>query len=257
MKPIVKYNGKDLFLTISKYSVNDRLYIGLVTKDGELWDDLTINLVDALATDSTIFINDSIQKDLKKKLYQTGVFVDMFLNQPYNMGNYDVVFVNEEKLKEYIEQYKIEIWETEEDRDLGNGFIYNDVFDNFNDALTRARDIYDNNMCASIEILDNENEALFCKDSESEEFYFNNNRFCLFTNDIVDTYIDNWFDHKPLPTKETKIYCKMVSSGYLAVDNSTGECYVEEFDTEKQVHEWLLGNEKSEILTEGEEDLSR
>ena len=74
MKPIVKYNGKDLFLTISKYSVNDRLYIGLVTKDGELWDDLTINLVDALATDSTIFINDSIQKDLKKKLYQTGQY---------------------------------------------------------------------------------------------------------------------------------------------------------------------------------------
>ena len=243
MKPIVKYLGKNLYLECGTYP-NGRVGILLNDEQGELWDDLTINLPDKELDDNCVFINPRIENDLLEKLCETGVFLNTYRVEDFD---YRMFIINRPLLKEYIEQYKIEIWETEENRDRGEGFIYNKVFDDFDDALEKARNLYDYNNYACVEILNADEESLFCKDEISEEFYLGKDKFSLVSREIVDEYIDNWMDHKHLPTKETKLYCKMALGGYLAIDNSNGECYVEEFDTEKKVHKWLLGKEKDEI----------
>lgn len=254
MKPIVKYQGHDLFLDVSNYSVNNRMYIGLVTEDGELWDDITINLADLEVEDNMIFINSNIPRDLKDKLYETGVFLDMFYSQNYNMGSYDVAYVNKELLNDYInETYCIQVWDSEHDRDEGYAIRDEKLFNDVNKAIEYARDEFDKYKYASVEVIDLKNKVYFCKDKESEEFYTNDDKYCKVSKEIVDKYIDNWMGHKELPIKEDKIYCEMVSSGYLGIDNSSGECYVEEFETEEQVQKWLLGMEKDEIIEESNE----
>lgn len=244
MKSITNYNNKDLYLEVGKYP-NGRLAILLNDSKGDLWDDLTYNLPNKELEDNQIFINPRIDNNLIDQLCDTGVFLNTYRTEDYD---YRVLYVNNSLLKNYTENYKIEIWETEYDRDNGEGYIYNKTFNDFKEALIQARRLYDKNNLASIEILNEFDEAMFCKDDESEEFYFKNNKISLVDKEIVDMYINNWMDHKELPIKENKLYCKVVGSGYLTIDNSSGECYVEEFDNEKQAQKWLLGKEKEEIL---------
>ena len=244
LKPIVEYDNEELYLLVDRYINNDRLYIGLVTKDGELFNDITVNLPYApLRSDGQIYVNGNLSSNVKKLLYKTDVFRKIS-EQKYNMGTYDIARVNQKNLKKYIDEYQIEYWETVDDRNNGFSCKYSDTFYDFNFAVKTARDDYEYYNYACIEILDDKGKTLFCKDNESEEYYINNKKISMFPKEIVDKYIDNWMDHKELPTKDYRIYCKMVAGGYLAVDNSHGECYVEEFDTEKDVQEWLLGKEK-------------
>ena len=251
MSPIVNYEGKNLYLRAAKYLNNDRLCLQLVLENGDLWDDLTINLPDLELEENTIFINSNIPTDLKGKLFETGVFINMFSTQQYNMGRYDVAYVNMSLLKEYLNYYEIEIWETEEDRDQGYGFIYDESFNDLDDAIKEAKKLYKKNNYASIEVLNNNNEVFFFKDNETEEYFFNNDKVVKVDAVVVDKYINNWIDKKELPIKERKIYCEMIVGGYLAVDNSNDECYVEEFETEKEAQMWLFGKEKeNEVINE-------
>lgn len=250
MKPIVKYDGDNLYLEKSEY-LNGRLALLLNDENGELWGDLTINLPDLEIEENTIFINSNISSELKDLLYETGVFINLYSTQQYNMGRYDLAYVNMSLLKDYLKEYTIEIWETEEDRDQGYGFIFDKTFDNLDDAIKEARHLYRKNNYASIEVIDEDNKAFFCKDSESEEFYGENGKISKVDAVIVDEYIDNWMDHKQLPTNDRKIYCQMIAGGYLAVDNSRDECFVEEFDTEKEAQDWLFNKEKeNEVVNE-------
>ena len=107
----------------------------MILENGDLWDDLTINLPDLELEENTIFINSNIPTDLKDKLFETGVFINMFSTQQYNMGRYDVAYVNMSLLKEYLNYYEIEIWKTEEDRDQGYGFIYDESIRSWNILL--------------------------------------------------------------------------------------------------------------------------
>lgn len=244
LKPIIEYDNEKLFLFIDEYVNNNRMYIGLINKDGELFNDITINLSDApLRNNTQIFINSDLSFEIKKLLYKTEVF-NKISEQRYNMDNYDIARINKNNLKKYIDEYKIKYWETEEDRNQGIGYTYFETFYNFDVAVKEARNQFEDNNYSCVEIIVNDKDSLFCKDNESEEFYINNKKISMFPKEIVDKYIDNWIDHKELPTKDYRIYCKMVAGGYLAVDNSHGECYVEEFDTEKDAQEWLLGKEK-------------
>lgn len=244
MEKIINYKGKDLFVELGTYP-NGRLAILLNTSDGELWDDLTINLPNKELKDNEIYINPRIDNKLLDKLCDTGVFLNSNRIDDYT---YRILYVNKNLLQEYAKNYKIEIWETEEDRNQGYGFVYDETFNNFENALATARHLYRRNDFASIEVLDEDDEAYFCKDSDGEEFYLNNERICKVSNEVVDLYIDNWLEHKKLPTTNNKIYCKMNIGGYLAVDNSSGECYVEEFYHEMDALDWL--SNKMEKCTE-------
>lgn len=244
MKSIVNYQNKYLYLELGEYP-NGRLAVLLNDSDGELWDDLTINLPNKELEDNYLFINPNIQADLLDKLCETGVFLNLYRVEDYD---YRMIIVNMDALKQYINDYKIEMWETENDREQGFSTAYIEHFTNFNDALKKARELYEDNDLASIMIM-NHNESVYCRDNATfETFYINNDQFSKVPQTILDEYIDNWMDHKDLPIKEDKMYSNQIGSGYIALDNSTNECYVEEFDTEEQVQKWLLGKEKDEII---------
>lgn len=144
-------------------------------------------------------------------------------------------------------KYSIEIWETEWHRDAGEGFIYSETYDDFESALKAARKLYDKNNYASIEILNENNEALYCCDETSEDFYFDNDRFSCVDKSIVNEYVNNWTNKKDQSLKVDKLYCRD-NDIFIAVDNSTGNCWVEEFDSEKDAQNWLLGIDLEEGL---------
>lgn len=160
------------------------------------------------------------------------------------------------KFKDYcydyldLEEYSIEIWETDWHRDAGEGFIY-ETYSNLEEAIKRARELYEDNNFSSIEVLNNCNEALYCRDSESEDFYFGDDKLSCVDSKILNEYIDNWSNNKKQSFKGNKLYCKDHDL-YIAVDNSFGSCIVEQFDTEKEAQDWLLGKniEKGDLENE-------
>ena len=114
-KCIGNYEGYDLFLTISRYNNNNRLYVGLDTYDG-MYDDLTVNLSDLyLPSNDYIFLNGDIDNKFKEFLKEKNIIGDTIETYKYNMGHYDMVMINHELLKQYspdeykeYENYKLE-----------------------------------------------------------------------------------------------------------------------------------------------------
>ena len=102
---------------------------------------------------------------------------------------------------------KIEIWETDWHRESGESFIYDETYEDFEIALKSARKLYKDNNYASMMILSNENESLYCCDDESEEFYFDNEKFNF---DIVDKFMKIYRNRiKFSPSKEPYITYKL------------------------------------------------
>lgn len=252
IKSIVNYQNKKLYLELGRYS-NGRLAILLNDANGELWDDLTINLPNKHLEENCIFINPGIQNYLLNKLCKTGVFLNLHRKEDFE---YRILMVNRDLLKKYANDYRIEMWESEEDRNQGFVTIYNEHFGTLEDALEEARYLYDDGVVASIMILNND-ESIYCRDKETfETFYLNNDEFSKIPQETLEEYIDNCMDSKELPINVKKMYSEKIGGGYIAVDNSTGECYVEEFDNENQVHKWLLGKEKDEIIDKFDDEVS-
>lgn len=99
-----KFKNHNLYLKIGNYSNNNRLAVLCYTNNDEPFTDITINL-------SNIFLNcideafiDPINKDcgLYQFLIENG-FINKVIKSdvPYNMGHYDLVKFDLEKLKEY------------------------------------------------------------------------------------------------------------------------------------------------------------
>lgn len=100
-KPIGVYNDENLYLTISSYSDNGRIYLGLETED-ELYADITINLSDRLIEDDNcIFISGHVDNDLQDFLIEKEIIEEPYNVMQYNMGKYNCSRVNFEKIKEY------------------------------------------------------------------------------------------------------------------------------------------------------------
>lgn len=240
-KPFVNYNDRDLYLYKSKYANNDRIYLGLADKEGNLWGDITINLSDLLIEDDNyVFISGDLPTDLKEKIYDTGVFIDLYFTQKYNMGKYDKAMVNTTKLKEYVDEYTIQIWQTSEDRNQGYVEDYSEKYNILTEAVNMARNLYESNNPECIEIVDDEGHTIYNKDKESELFYLDNRKI-LFTNEKeIDKYINEWITSKSTTLKENLLYCYN-GNNYIAIDNTSNECFVEEFNSEEEAHNYLLG----------------
>lgn len=140
------------------------------------------------------------------------------------------------------EEYTIEIWETDWHRDAGEGYIYDESFSNYDDAISKARELYYDNGYSSIEVLNGNGESVFCCDNLSEDFYFDDDEFSLVDKNVVKEYIENWTNKKEQSFKVEKLYCQE-NNIYVAVDNSTDNCWVEEFKSEKDAQNWLLGKD--------------
>ncbi len=100
-KSIGNFKGEDLYLRIASYLNNNRIYIGIDTLE-ESYADLTINLPDLMLPDENyIFVNGNMTKDLRKFLEKKNIIGETIYTYPYNMGSYDMVNVDFDKLKEY------------------------------------------------------------------------------------------------------------------------------------------------------------
>lgn len=106
----LKFKNNELFLQVSKYANSENLAILAYTKE-DIYGDITINLNGYFVDEDEGFIN-SITKDsgLEKVLIEVGIVKEVITNVKYNMGKYDLVVFDMEKLKEYdpkgIEKYK-------------------------------------------------------------------------------------------------------------------------------------------------------
>lgn len=67
------------------------------------------------------------------------------------------------------------------------------------------------------------------------------------TKKLINEYINCWSENKELPLRENLLYAKD-DNKYIGVDNKTGNCWVEEFDKENDVIQWLSGIEKEDIF---------
>ena len=67
------------------------------------------------------------------------------------------------------------------------------------------------------------------------------------------SYLDAWLDKKDLPLPFDLIYCKE-NNKFVALDNTSGDCFVEEFDDEKKALGWLQGYASKEEIEEKEMD---
>lgn len=76
--------------------------------------------------------------------------------------------------------------------------------------------------------------------------YLNSEKIEKVDHSIISEYISCCDEGKALPVDKDMIY---VQDGalFIAIDNTSGECYVEEFKTEADVLKWFNGVEKEEI----------
>ena len=247
MNPILKYKNKDLFIRLDEYTINGRLYLALVDKNGELWDDITKNLLDIPVADNIIFINPNIPKNVVKKLYDSGVIINLYDSQKCNMGYYDKAYVNMKELDKYLNKtFFINIYVSESN--YKNKYYKQDtkIFDDIEDAIQYSRGNFKEYNYYKIEVVDYKGEVYFDKQKNIEDFYINGLKVVFVSQEILSKYLNNWGDKKELPIDESLIFTKEGNT-YIGVDNSTGDCWTEDFDNEKDVIKWLIGVDKEVI----------
>lgn len=101
---VITYKGKDLYLFATTYACNDRLCLGLVDKNDELYCILTINLTEKPLYENEIFINGDVSDELLEKLQENNVFGEITDYCKYNMGTYRAVSVDYDVLRKYDEK---------------------------------------------------------------------------------------------------------------------------------------------------------
>lgn len=101
-------NGKKLFyedyyLTMNHYSNNGRIALFLENEE-DFWGDLTINLTDIYLEPNEVALQSIISKETIKKLEDLGLF-KVVRKVSYNLGEYIIVELNEDTLKEYAIEF--------------------------------------------------------------------------------------------------------------------------------------------------------
>ena len=77
------------------------------------------------------------------------------------------------------------------------------------------------------------------KDEKFNSSFYFNKKISFVDEKIVNDYLNNWFNNKKQNFNGNKLYCKK-NNKFVAIDNSTGDCWVEEFKSEKEAKDWLL-----------------
>lgn len=81
----------------------------------------------------------------------------------------------EKEMEQKVTNFKIKIWETEEDRDDGYAFDYLNTFEKMEDAIKEAKSLMKLNDYACVEVLDNEEKKVYYwSDGKTEELYEKN-----------------------------------------------------------------------------------
>lgn len=126
-KTYIKYDNKDLYLLVSNYTCNGRLYVGLEDENKNRYADITINLPEIpLVGPTIVFLNADLSDTLKNELKQKGLIESSTERIRYNYGTYDIADVNLEHLKEYDEkgynEYKMYKEEFNNEKEINSSF---------------------------------------------------------------------------------------------------------------------------------------
>lgn len=112
-----EFNGEKLYLTVGRYRNNNSMYLGLITEDGESYSDITINISDTKIKDNIAYLTNDMSKELKDFLREKELISEPILFMKHNLGEYEMVYVDLNKVKEYdSEGYKTYI--KQEDKDM-------------------------------------------------------------------------------------------------------------------------------------------
>lgn len=95
-------NYNRYYLSVARYACNDRLYIGIIDQIDDLISDITVNLTDVkIKSNNQIFLSGDVLDEIKFKLIEKGIISEISDTQKYNMGEYQIAYVNLDILKEY------------------------------------------------------------------------------------------------------------------------------------------------------------
>lgn len=114
----LKFKGKDLFLQVSQYRNNGNLAI-ISYMEEEPYSNITINLPGMLLDYDEGFIDSTAKTcGIERKLIKEGIIKEVYGSFQYNLGRYDRVSFDMNKLKEYdpegIKKYGEQLDEEEE-----------------------------------------------------------------------------------------------------------------------------------------------
>lgn len=120
---IAKLDNEDLYLTISNYSNNGRMYLGLATSEDDLYDSITINLSDTNEIDKDyIYLSNDISGEIKELLRDKGIIGETLMYQQYNMGQYELVKADLNTIREYNSSGVDEFLKVYEEKHQSNSF---------------------------------------------------------------------------------------------------------------------------------------
>lgn len=219
-------------INIARKNIEDVYFIFYKTLNKE---DLRVK---SLEDDEKVYIASSVDGDYevgKDSYNMTCVDANYYW---YNDNDFIDLEINDD------EKYYATIWITENDREQGFADKYDKDFKNLKDAIEDLRTYFEDGNCVCVEIYNSNDELQYNCDKESEEFYMDDLKIVKVNQDIIDKYIDNWSDNKKLPTNDNLLYCESNENQFLAINNTTGDCWTEEFDNEESAIKWLLGMEK-------------
>lgn len=100
-KEIGIYKHEKLFLNVGRYRNNNSLYLGLTTSNGEPFSDITINISDQKLSDNIAYLTNDMSKELKVFLREKGLISEPVIFMKHNLGEYEMVYVDLNKIKEY------------------------------------------------------------------------------------------------------------------------------------------------------------
>lgn len=134
--------------------------------------------------------------------------------------------------------------------DEGLSFYPGCQFNDLDSAIKKAQEVSHNFEECCVEIVDNKGkqyyELGYIMGAMYEEYCIEGITIDYVDKEMLNKYIDCWINHRELPISNEYLCCD-TEDCIIAVDNSSGECYVEEFDEVRQAREWLLGKEIDEI----------
>lgn len=141
------------------------------------------------------------------------------------------------------EEYSIKIWETDFDRDQGFASQFLEKYKDSKQAVKMAKKLMELHDYACVEVINEKNNfAIFNKDKESESTYFYHryhNRIFKVSSEELQEYVGNWVDKKGHKFDYDLLYCENSDGSFTAVDDSDGQCWTEDFETEAQAVFWL------------------
>lgn len=229
---LAKINNHDYGYIIFEYQPYKGLTFGYNKESSKDWygaDPLTIKDIDLVEKVKNNEFNNKVEKF--NQLCGDWDFRNTDMTEPHLQG----IIIDNEYIKTSCEKFDVDL---DDYVSCKSGiFFIPDFKDRFNKLDINNEfhvDLFINEIEALID-WNKINKVLNSDEKEIDEF----NTITYVDESTLNKYVDNWVEHEKLPINDNLIYTK-AKNKYVAVDNTTGDCFTEEFDSEEDTINWLL-----------------